>query len=143
MEKPMGAVREQGQILVWVLLMLGVMGLLVGMIYEGGRMFRAWRRLRMAADAAAFAAAQWVDPDTFQASGRVVLRWPQAQRAAQEAAALNAPGAACATAYVNPLTGKVVVRCYGRIRGLLLLGEIRLAARGEARPAFGARNEGE
>ena len=138
-----GREKEEGQVLIWLLILLPLLLLLVAMLIEGGLMFRTYRLAQMAADAGAHAAAQEMDVAVYQAHGRVILS-PQAAEVAQRYAVINARGPiACAQPQV--WAGRVRLRCSATLQPQFISGvpEIRVVVLGNARPAWGATRERE
>jgi Flp pilus assembly protein TadG len=135
--------REEGQVLVWALILLPVLMLLVGMLFEGGMMYRTYRAAQMAADSAAHAAAQEMDPGTYLRTGRVVLS-DGATGVAQSYAARNSRGAVtCGQPQV--WAQRVQVGCTATLRPAFIrvVPEIHVAVVGRARPAWGVTREHE
>ncbi len=132
--------REEGQVLIWLLLLLPLLLLLTFMLYEGGLMYRTYRIAQMAADAGAHAAAQDIDVAHYQATGQLRLT-PQAAGVAQYYASRNARGPITCTAPTIWAT-QVELHCQATLPSFFLAGQsIQVQVRGRARPAWGATQE--
>ena len=64
---------EQGQVLVWTVIMLPLLLALVGLVFDGGFLWVQFRRARGAADGAAVAAASDIDGPHFLDTGQIRL----------------------------------------------------------------------
>jgi len=132
---------EQGQVLIWLLVLLPVLLLMVALLVDGGLMYRAYRLAQMAADAAAHAAAQELDVALYVRTGRVALT-PAAAQVAQNIAATNLRGSlTCGAPQV--WANQVELICQTDLQPLLLRGvpPVHVAVRGRARPAWGVSQE--
>jgi uncharacterized membrane protein len=122
---------ERGQISVFLVGVLVAGLLLIGLAYDGGRLFLARRDAAAVADAAALAGAGAVDESAFRATGGAVVRLDPVAAAEQ---ARSVTGDAVAEVAVD---GDVVrVRVEEVVPMLLLrfLGEQRVGASAVARP---------
>ena len=134
---------EQGQVLIWLLILLPVLLLLVAVLVDGGLMYRSYRLAQMAADAATHAAAQELDVALYLQTGRVALT-PAAAQVAQTSATTNLRGAlTCGVPQVWATQVELV--CQTALQPVLLRGlpPVHVAVRGRARPAWGASQEHE
>jgi uncharacterized membrane protein len=134
---------EQGQVLVWLLILLPLLLLMAGILIEGGMMFRTYRLAQLAADAAAHAAAQELDTALYLRTGRVALT-PAAAGVAQTIAATNTRGqVTCGQPRI--WANRVELICRARLRPIVLFREsaVEVTVRGRARPAWGISGEGE
>ena len=134
---------EQGQVLIWLLVLLPVLLLLVAVLVDGGLMYRSYRLAQMAADAATHAAAQELDVALYVQTGRVALT-PAAAQVAQTSAATNLRGSlTCGVPQV--WAHQVELVCQTALQPVLLRGfpPVHVAVRGRARPAWGVSQERE
>jgi Flp pilus assembly protein TadG len=134
---------EQGQVLIWLLILLPLLLLMAGILIEGGLMFRSYRLAQMTADAAAHAAAQELDTARYLRTGRIALT-PEAGAVAQRIAAANIRGQIrCGQPQV--WANRVDVLCEAHLRPVVLARTqmVRVAVRGRARPAWGIAAEHE
>ncbi len=132
---------EQGQVLVWVLVLLPLLLLMAALLIEGGLMYRTYRLAQMAADAAAHAAAQEIDVALYMRTGRVALT-PNAATVAQTIAATNTRGqVTCGVPQV--WANRVELICQADLHPVVLIGgpTVHVSVRGRARPAWGATGE--
>ena len=132
---------EQGQVLVWVLVLLPLLLLMAALLIEGGLMYRTYRLAQMAADAAAHAAAQELDVALYLRTGRVALT-PNAATVAQTIAATNTRGqVTCGVPQV--WANRVELICQANLHPVVLIGgpTVHVSVRGRARPAWGATGE--
>lgn len=134
---------EQGQVLVWVLVLLPLLLLLAALLIEGGLMYRTYRLAQMAADAAAHAAAQELDAALYLRTGRVALT-ADAATVAQNIAATNTRGqVTCGVPQV--WANRVELICQADLPPVVLIGgpTVHISVRGRARPAWGTMGENE
>ena len=134
---------EQGQVLVWVLVLLPLLLLMAALLIEGGLMYRTYRLAQMAADAAAHAAAQELDVALYMRTGRVALT-PNAATVAQTIAVTNTRGqVTCGVPQV--WANRVELICQADLHPVVLIGgpTVHVHVRGRARPAWGATVENE
>ena len=134
---------EQGQVLVWVLVLLPLLLLMAALLLEGGLMYRTYRLAQMAADAAAHAAAQELDVALYMRTGRVALT-PNAATVAQTIATTNTRGqVTCGVPQV--WANRVELICQADLHPVVLIGgpTVHVSVRGRARPAWGAVQEHE
>ena len=132
---------EQGQVLVWVLVLLPLLLLMAALLIEGGLMYRTYRLAQMAADAAAHAAAQELDVALYMRTGRVALT-PNAATVARNIAATNTRGqVTCGVPQV--WANRVELICQADLHPVVLIGgpTVHVSVRGRARPAWGATGE--
>ena len=134
---------EEGQVLVWLLILLPLLLLMAGILIEGGMMFRTYRLAQLATDAAAHAAAQELDTALYLRTGRVALT-PAAATVAQTITATNTRGQVTCG---QPLiwADRVELVCRTHLRPIVLFREsaVEVTVRGRARPAWGIAGEGE
>jgi hypothetical protein len=132
---------EQGQVLVWVLVLLPLLLLMAALLIEGGLMYRTYRLAQMAADAAAHAAAQELDVALYMRTGRVALT-PNAATVARNIATTNTRGqVTCGVPQV--WANRVELICQADLHPVVLIGgpTVHVSVRGRARPAWGATGE--
>lgn len=135
---------QNGQVLVWVAIMLPLLIALVGLVFDGGLMWAKYRRARWAADGAAVAAASEIDVQVFVQEGRVVLT-EHAMNTATWFARQNDPGLHLSNVYVQ---GNVI-HVQGSIEvepvflSLFGIGNMQLRVQGRERPAWGISQQGQ
>ncbi len=132
---------EQGQVLVWVLVLLPLLLLMAALLIEGGLMYRTYRLAQMAADAAAHAAAQELDVALYLRTGRVALT-ANAATVARNIATTNTRGqVTCGVPQV--WANRVELICQADLHPVVLIGgsTVHVRVRGRARPAWGATAE--
>jgi len=83
---------EKGQYMIYMALLLPLVAVALGLVIDGGLMFRNWRLGRSVVAAAAHAAAQQIDRDHFLRTNQVQLDSSAAQAAAEAYAATNSGG---------------------------------------------------
>ena len=145
MEEPMVGValeREEGQVLVWLIVLLPLLLLVVAMVFEGGMMYRTYRIAQAAADAGAHAAAMHIDRGAYLRSDQIRLD-PGATEAARQAALRNSP--AIVSCGAPAIAGnRVELVCRAALRPTLLPGPVTfVTVRGRARPGWGISGEGQ
>ena len=131
--------REQGQVLVWVAILLPLFLALTGLVFDGGIMWQQYMRARWAASAGCVAAASEIDPQVFADTGRMVLKMPDAPQTAFNFASWNDPDLSASVTYtavrytqIEP----VFLRMFG-VTGF------RATVRAVERPAWGVVSAGE
>jgi len=138
--------REEGQYLVWFLMLFPLILALVGLVVDGGFMYVWYRRCQVAADTAAQAAAHEVDAAHFQATGEVVLS-EAAWEVAQEFAACNSGGRVEVVLVSVTPDNHVQVAARAHVPTLFMrafgLDEVAVGISSQARPAFGIIQEGQ
>ena len=75
---------QDGQVMVFVAVMMAGLVSVVGLVTDGGLMFAQRRDLQNVADGAALAGAMQIDEDAYRASGEVVLDEAAARQVASE-----------------------------------------------------------
>ncbi len=136
---------ESGQVAVWLVVMLPVLLALVGLVFDGGMMYAQYRRGRWAADGAAVAAANAIDPARYANSGQVKLDSGLAYSTARKYAQSNDP--ALNLSGVSIMGNAVQVRGTLTIRPSFLslfgVGPLTLNISGRERPAWGITRPGQ
>jgi len=137
--------RESGQVLVWTLVLLPLLLVLVGLVFDGGVLWSQYRRGRWAADGAAVAAASEIDPALYASTGQTKLDPNRAVATARRYALDNNPALSLTSVTVSgnrvQVAGTLTVRPV--FLGLFGVGPLELAVRGEERPAWGISREGQ
>jgi Flp pilus assembly protein TadG len=137
---------EHGQYAVWFLIMLPLILALIGLVVDGGNMYRWYRRAQIAADTAAQAAAHEVDAAHFAATNQVILE-PDAASVAAYYAGLNSGGRVHVTqvAVMPDNRVRVIARCSVPTIFMRAVGieQSNVSVVGYARPAFGLNVEGQ
>jgi len=133
---------EEGQVLVWLVVLLPLLLLVVGMVWEGGMMYRTYRIAQAAADAGAHAAAMHLDQGAYLQTGRILLD-AGASEAARQAALRNSPAILdCGAPMI--VGNHVELVCRAALRPTLLPGpETIVSVQGRARPGWGISGEGQ
>jgi len=135
---------EQGQVLVWVVILLPLLIALTGLVFDGGLLWAQYRRARWSADGAAVAAASDIDQVLYRDQGQVRLT-EQALYTAVYYARENDPDLRISTIYV--LNNVIYVQGYVHVEpiflGLFGVDGLTLNVRGRERPAWGISQEGE
>lgn len=136
---------EQGQAAVWLVILLPVLLALVGLVFDGGMLYAQYRRGRWAADGAAVAAANAIDPVHYAESGQVKLDAGLVYGTARKYAQDNDPA-------LN-LNGVSIVGNAVQVRGTLTIrpsflslfgvGPVTLHISGQERPAWGISQLGQ
>jgi len=135
---------EQGQVLVWTVVLLPLLIVLTGLVFDGGLMWAQFRRARWAADGAAVAAASDLDRDLFAQTGRVMLT-ENALWTALHYARQNDPDLWITSIYVvdNVVHTEGYVHVDTIFLGMFGVDGFRLNVSGRERPAWGISREGE
>ena len=137
--------REAGQVLVWTLMLLPLLLVLVGLVFDGGVLWSQYRRGRWAADGAAVAAASEIDPALYASTGQLKLDPSRAVTTARRYALDNNPALNLTSVTINAnqiqVAGTLTVRPV--FLGLFGVGPLELVVRGEERPAWGISREGQ
>lgn len=127
---------ERGQATVFVIVLVPALLLCAGLVWDGGRAISADLRLTSDSDAAARAAAQQLDLDTYRRTGRVRLSPNAAARAGQRV--LHTAGD---TGQVTVTGGQVTVTARTTVAPQILsaggLTRLTLHATSTARPVRG------
>lgn len=133
---------EHGQVLAWVVVLLPLLLVLLGLVFDGGLLWTRFRRARWAADGAAVAAASEMDPLVFQREGRVELT-EEAISTATYYADRNYPGLHVVNVYVQDDVVYVRARARAETVFLRLVGVdgLDIHVLGRERPAWGASRE--
>jgi Flp pilus assembly protein TadG len=136
---------ESGQVAVWLVILLPVLLALVGLVFDGGMLYAQYRRGRWAADGAAVAAANAIDPALYANAGQVKLDAGRVFGTAQKYAQDNDPALS--------LSGIAIVNNTVQVRGTLTLqpaflslfglGPVTLRIAGQERPAWGITRAGQ
>ena len=136
---------ESGQAAVWLVILLPVLLALVGLVFDGGMLYAQYRRGRWAADGAAVAAANAIDPVRYANSGQVKLDSGLVYGTARRYAQSNDPA-------LN-LSGVSIVGNAVQVRGTLTIqpsflslfgvGPVTLNISGQERPAWGIARPGQ
>lgn len=136
---------EAGQVAVWLVILLPVLLALVGLVFDGGMLYAQYRRGRWAADGAAVAAANSIDPALYANTGQVKLDSGLAYGAARKYALANDPALNLHSVAIAGNT--VQVRGTLTIRPSFLslfgVGPVTLNISGEERPAWGITQAGQ
>jgi uncharacterized membrane protein len=136
---------ERGQYAVWFLLMIPLVLALIGLVVDGGNMYRWYRRAQIAADTAAQAAAHEVDAAHFAATNEVVLE-PDAMEVAQYYATRNSGGRVYIT-QISVSNGMVRVVGQAHVPTIFMravgVENMPVGIVAYARPAFGMNVEGQ
>lgn len=137
---------EKGQYTVWFLIMLPLVLALIGLVVDGGNMYRWYRRAQIAADTAAQAAAHEVDAAHFAATNEVILE-PDALEVARYYAGINSGGRVRVVGVALADGTRVRVICRASIPTLFMravgIDHVSVGVVGYAKPAFGLNVEGE
>jgi Flp pilus assembly protein TadG len=145
-DKPSRVVQdEKGQAAVWLVILLPVLLALVGLVFDGGMLYAQYRRGRWAADGAAVAAANAIDPVRYAESGQVKLDAGLVYGTARKYAQDNDP--ALSVSGVSIVGNAVQVRSTLTIRPSFLslfgVGPVTLKITGQERPAWGISQQGQ
>ena len=138
--------REDGQALVFLVLMIPIFLAVVGLVIDGGYMFLQYRRAYATANGAAQAAAQCVDKSHFAATNQVRLDQARAANAAREYVTLNGRGKLqLVSLAATQREVRVAVRArldtmFMRIAGI---NQVTVSLQGIAYPAYGIRQQNE
>jgi Flp pilus assembly protein TadG len=136
---------EAGQVAVWLVILLPVLLALVGLVFDGGLLYAQYRRGRWAADGAAVAAANSIDPARYADTGQVELDSGLAYSTARKYALDNDPGLSLRS--VTIADNVVQVRGTLTIRPSFLslfgVGPVTLDISGQERPAWGITRTGQ
>lgn len=136
---------QQGQVLIWVAILLPVFLVLTGLVFDGGLLWYQYLRARWAASAAAVAAASEIDAAVFAESGQVVLGGDAVAVAAQYATR-NAPELHLTRVYVVDYTYVGVdgwVWAEPVFLSIFGVDGFQIAVQAMERPAWGASGEWE
>jgi hypothetical protein len=135
---------ESGQVLVWVAILLPLLLVLVGLVFDGGLMWVRYRRARWAIDGAAVAAASVIDVPLYAETGQVKLH-DDALLVADWYARRNDPSLHVDEVYVQDNAVYVKGHSYAETVFLSMFGVegLRLPVRGRERPAWGISEEGQ
>jgi uncharacterized membrane protein len=137
---------ESGQYLAWFLIMIPLVLALIGLVVDGGFMYRWYRVSQIAADTAAQAAAHEVDAAHFSATNQVILD-PDALEVAQYYAGLNSQGRVRVTQVAVTPDNRVRVIARATVPTIFMqavgIPSVQVGVVGYARPAFGLNEEGQ
>lgn len=135
-----GFLDQEGQYLVYTALILPLMIVLLGLVVDGGFMFRGYRRAVNVASLSAQAASHAVDATHFSSTNRVQLDRARAFNLAQEYAARNSRGEV-SLRRVSVWGDRVLVEVEARVPTVFMrivgISEVRLRAISLARPRYG------
>ena len=138
--------QEEGQVLVWFLILVPLIVALIGLVVDGGLMYRWHRRAQIAADVAAQAAGHEIDVTLFEATNQVVLR-SSAWSVAQEYASANYAGRTIRVQSVSVAGNHIRVVCRAEVPTIFLrMAGIKrgtTTVRAQAYPAYGLNVEGQ
>ena len=136
---------ERGQVLAWTAILLPVLLMLVGLVFDGGLLWVQYRRARWAADGAAVAAASEINPALYAQSGQVKLDPGKAPGTAAYYGQSNDPNLHLGRVYLQNNTVQVQgwVEVQPVFLGLFGVGPLRLNVTGRERPAWGIRQSGQ
>jgi hypothetical protein len=136
---------ERGQVLAWTALLLPVLLVLVGLVFDGGLMWAQYRRARWAADGAAVAAASEINPVVYAQSGQVKLDPAKAIGTVVYYGQGNNPNLHLGAIYLQNNTVRVQgwVEIKPVFLGLFGVGSLRLNVTGRERPAWGIARPGQ
>ena len=137
---------ERGQVLMQVALLLPLILLMIGLVFDGGMMYVHYRRAQIAALTAAQAASHTIDVDHFRSTNQIRLDTSEAARIAADYAYRNSGGHFAAVGIsVGP--NQVVVEVSGEVPTLFMraigIGSVPIRARGGGYPAYGIEEEGQ
>ncbi|MBU0492218.1 MAG: pilus assembly protein [Chloroflexi bacterium] len=131
---------DAGQYLVLFALLFPLVIVLMGLVFDGGRLFQGYRRAELAANAAAQAGSQCIDEGYFQQTNQVRLDRAQALATAN-AYVLRNQGQGVAPAGLAADDHWVTVHVQARVplafMAVLGLPELTVSARGVARAHYG------
>ena len=137
--------RERGQVLAWTAVLLPLMLVLVGLVFDGGVLWVQYRQARWAADGAAVAAASEIDPALYAATGQVKLNLGMAAGTAVHFAQLNDPNLHVQSVYFQ--AGAVRIQGWTEVRpvflGMFGVGPLQVQVTGKERPAWGIDRRGQ
>ncbi len=136
---------ERGQVLLWTVILLPLLIVLTGLVFDGGLMWSQFRRARWASDGAAVAAASDMDRDLFIETGQVALTdnalWTALYYARQ-----NDPNLWITHVYVDD-DNVIHTEGYADVEtvflGMFGVEGFRFTIHGRERPAWGISREGE
>ena len=138
---------ERGQVLAWTAILLPVLLVLVGLVFDGGLLWVQYRRARWAADGAAVAAASEINPALYAQSGQVKLDPAKAPGTAAYYGQSNDPNLHLGRVYLHPTDNTVQVQGWVEVQpvflGLFGVGPLRLNVTGRERPAWGIGRPGQ
>ncbi len=136
---------EAGQVAVWLIVLLPVLLGLVGLVFDGGMMYAQYRRGRWAADGAAVAAANAIDPVLYANTGRVKLDSGLAYSTARRYALSNDPALNLSSVALDNNTVRVrgTLRIQPSFLSLFGVGPVTLNISGQERPAWGIARQGQ
>jgi Putative Flp pilus-assembly TadE/G-like len=136
---------EQGQVLVWTVILLPLLLALVGLVFDGGLLWVQFRRARWAADGAAVAAASEINPALYANKGQVKLDIGPSAGTAVHYAQVNDPDLHLTALYFQ--ANSVRVKGWVEVRPVFLslfgVGPLRLDITGQERPAWGVASPGQ
>lgn len=137
---------EQGQVLVWFLILIPLIVALIGLVVDGGLMYRWHRRAQIAADVAAQAAGHEIDAAQFKASNQVVLK-SSAWEVAQQYATANYAGRTIRVLSVGVINNRIRVICRAQVPTIFMrmigIEGAQTTVRAQAYPAYGLNVEGQ
>ena len=135
-----GRQKQQGQVLIWVALMLPLFLSIIGLAIDGGIAFSERRELQNDADGAARAGAMQIDQQVYRSSGGATVVLDQSAARAAATTYLEGQGIG-STATIDVQSGQIDVRltrtmptAFVRLVGI---STMRMSAIAEARPRHG------
>ena len=136
---------ESGQAAVWLIVLLPVLLGLVGLVFDGGMMYAQYRRARWAADGAAVAAANAIDPVLYTHTGQVKLDAGLAYGTARRYALENDPALNLGSVSLDNNTVRVrgTLQIQPSFLSLFGVGLMTLTISGQERPAWGIARQGQ
>lgn len=136
---------ERGQVLAWTVILLPVLLVLVGLVFDGGLLWVQYRRARWAADGAAVAAASEINPALYAQAGQVKLDPSRALGTAVYYGQGNNPNLHLGAIYLQ--NNEVRVQGWVEVKPVFLslfgVGAVRLQVTGRERPAWGIVRTGQ
>jgi len=136
--------REEGQYLALFALLLPLVFVLMGLVYDGGRLFQGYRRAELTANAAAQAGSQCIDESYFKQYNVVRLDRARALATANlyvlrnQSLGIEPVGISADHKWVTVYTQARVPMTFMRLLGI---NEMTIPARGVARPHYGIDRE--
>ena len=137
---------DEGQVLMQVALLLPLLLLMIGLVFDGGMMYVQYRRAEIAALTAAQAASHAVDVEYFHQTNQIRLDADQAAAIAADYAYRNSGGHVAAVG-ISVRPNQVMVEVRGQVPTLFMrafgIGSVPIRAWGVAYPAYGIEQEGQ
>ncbi len=143
--KPSMLADQRGQVLAWTAILLPVLMVFVGLVFDGGLMWVQYRHARWAADGSAVAAAQEINLTLYRRSGEVKINPSAATTTLQKYSQANDPDLHLTSITIQ--NNVIEARGWVQIRPVFLslfgVGSFRLNVTGHARPAYGVQQSGQ